>query len=193
MPRPISLPTARRGPAILAAEHHEPGGERQEADEARIDQRRRAEIRPDVGRDQHPADDHRQDDADDDRDQPRREERAEEVDGRRYSTADEADQDQRMRLDGSARYAHSSLTRSSLTGTEGRLPALARHGGDASPVPQAPGDRARSKELQVARRGPLTGGWPGQMVSPDDEMSSSQRPVTAAPPVENGTRFAQTR
>src|SRR6185295_905110 len=64
IPRPISRPTARRRAAILAPEHHEPGGQGEEADEARIDQRRGSDIRHHVDRDQHLPDDDRQDDAD---------------------------------------------------------------------------------------------------------------------------------
>src|SRR5262245_10076782 len=69
IPRPISLPSARRRPAILAPEHDQPGGEGEETDEARIDQGRGLKIRRDVDRDQHVSDDDRQDDANDDRDQ----------------------------------------------------------------------------------------------------------------------------
>src|SRR5437667_5030225 len=93
MPKAISLPTARRRSAILAPEHHQPGGEGQETDEAGIDHGRGSEIRRDVDRDQHLLDHDRQNDADDDRDQPRRKERAEDVDRRGHPTTGDADHD----------------------------------------------------------------------------------------------------
>src|SRR6185436_4229128 len=91
IPRTISLPSARRRPAILAPEHHQPGGEGEETDEARIDQGRGSDIRRDVDPDQHLPDNDRQDDAHDDRDQPRRKERAENVDRRGHPTTGDAD------------------------------------------------------------------------------------------------------
>src|SRR6185312_4897050 len=67
----------------------------------------------DVGRDQYPPDDDRQDDANDDRDQPRRKERAEDVDRRGHPTPGDADRDRWG--DGNRRDAvheDSSITRS---------------------------------------------------------------------------------
>src|SRR5947209_13095708 len=93
MARPIDLPSTPRGSRILAPEQDEPGGEDQQAGQARIHEAGRAEVRGHVDRDEQLPDDDRDHDADDDRDQPCREEGPQDVDGRRHPATGKGDED----------------------------------------------------------------------------------------------------
>src|SRR2546422_3088097 len=92
MARPIDLPSTPRGSRILAPEQDEPGGEDQQAGQARIHEAGRAEVRGHVDRDEQLSDDDREHDADDDRDQPCREEGPQDVDGRRHPATGKGDE-----------------------------------------------------------------------------------------------------
>src|SRR5262245_20819592 len=93
IPRPMYLPSARWRSLILAPEQEEPRGEDPQPGEGWVDQSRRAEVRRDLHRDEHPPGENREHNPDDDADQPCREERAQDVNRRRQPAAGEQEKD----------------------------------------------------------------------------------------------------
>src|SRR5690349_13392887 len=83
IPSPMNLPSVCARSLISALEHQQPSREDPRGGEARIDDRRRADVRRNLRRDEDLPGQNREHDADHDADQPRREERAEDAHRRR--------------------------------------------------------------------------------------------------------------
>src|SRR4051812_13892455 len=76
VPNPMNRPSVCARSLISALEHQQPRGEDPRGGEARIDQRRRIDVRRNLRRDEDLPGQNREHDAGHDADQPRREERA---------------------------------------------------------------------------------------------------------------------